>query len=145
MTPDALAALHELAIETPAPWDAKTFESFLADPATHLIHEGAGFILIRVMVDEAEILTLAVDPDHRRNGIGLSLVQKAIKMSAESGARTLFLEVAADNLAARTLYQCAGFEETGVRRRYYKSPDGMRTDALTLLRDLNLSTDENHP
>ena len=96
-----------------------------------------GFILIRVVADEAEILTLAVRPQARRHGLGLSLVEQAAQTAAEHGAARLFLEVAEDNAAARSLYARAGFETAGRRPRYYARANGPAVDALLL--SLNLS------
>ena len=85
-------------------------------------------ILARVAADEAEILTLAVHPERRRHGLGSALLGAAVDRAIASGARSMFLEVAVTNKAARALYAAHGFVEAGLRRRYYS--DG--TDALIL-------------
>jgi ribosomal-protein-alanine N-acetyltransferase len=85
-------------------------------------------VLARVAGDEAEILTLAVVPTLRRRGIGRCLLGRTIEHAACLGARALFLEVAADNAAARGLYAAHGLAEIGRRTEYY--PDG--GDALVL-------------
>lgn len=95
-----------------------------------------GFILLQVAAGEAEILTLAVDPDQRRAGRGQSLIQAALKAAQAAGADAMFLEVAVDNDAAIALYGCAGFVQTGIRRGYYARPGDVRVDALILRRDL---------
>lgn len=92
----------------------------------------AGFVLARAAADEAEILTLAVVPAWRRRGLGAALLAAAQRRAASLGAAQLFLEVAADNDAARALYAGAGFEAVGLRRGYYA---GGR-DALVLRRAL---------
>ena len=135
-TPDALAALHAEAFS--APWDARAFADLLAQPGVLLRIEADGFILIRVVLDEAEILTLAVRPGARRQGLGRRLVERACVAAKDAGAETLFLEVAEDNAAARVLYARAGFVEIGRRKAYYASPDGRRIDALVLHRDLSV-------
>ncbi len=89
-----------------------------------------GFILVREAAGEAEILTLAVAPRARRQGLGRTLVDAAI---ARLGSADLFLEVAADNIAAIALYQQNGFTQAGVRRGYYARPGGA-VDALLLKR-----------
>ena len=96
----------------------------------------AGFILCRRMATEAEVLTLAVDPDQRRHGLGSALLAAAVDWAGEAGADALFLEVACDNAAAIALYQSADFLEVGRRRAYYSRPGGAM-DALVLRRDLN--------
>lgn len=135
-TPDALAALHAEAFS--APWDARAFADLLAQPGVLLRIEADGFILIRVVLDEAEILTLAVRPGARRQGLGRRLVERACVAAKDAGAETLFLEVAEDNAAARALYARAGFVEIGRRKAYYAGPDGRRIDALVLHRDLSV-------
>ncbi len=82
--------------------------------------EGA-FILARVAADEAEILTLAVAPALRRQGRARALLTHAARHAGAAGATALFLEVSDANLAARGLYQAAGFRAVGKRRGYYAS------------------------
>nr|WP_316629953.1 GNAT family N-acetyltransferase [uncultured Brevundimonas sp.] len=134
--PDVLASLHAEAFS--APWDAQAFSDLLAQPGVCLGVETDGFILIRVVLDEAEILTLAVRPGARRQGLGRRLVERACVVAGQAGADTLFLEVAEDNAAARGLYARAGFVEIGRRKAYYAGLDGRRIDALALRRDLSV-------
>jgi ribosomal-protein-alanine N-acetyltransferase len=97
----------------------------------------AGFILVCAIAGEAEILTLAVPPALRRQGVGRALLAAATGLAAEAGAESMFLEVAEDNAAARALYLGAGFVVAGRRRDYYALADGTRSDALVLRLDLN--------
>ncbi len=96
----------------------------------------AGFILARTVADEAEVLTLAVDPIQRRSGVGRALVEAVALVAAQAGARSLFLEVASDNQAALALYRAAGFTPVGQRPAYYRRGAGA-VDALVLRRELN--------
>jgi ribosomal-protein-alanine N-acetyltransferase len=125
-----LAALHAEAFH--APWDAAAFDSLLDQAGVFAIRAPDGFILCRVVLDEAEILTLAVRPAARRAGLGARLTQAAADFAARAGAERLFLEVAEDNDPARALYARQGFEQTGRRRNYYENSDGSRVDALLL-------------
>lgn len=127
---EALAALHAEAFDTP--WDAASLTALLASPGVFAVEQPDGFILIRVVADEAEILTLAVRPAVRRSGLGGRLVEAAVVRAAALGAERMFLEVAEDNVAARGLYARAGFREAGRRRGYYARSDGSREDALIL-------------
>lgn len=127
---EALAALHAEAFDTP--WDAASLTALLASPGVFAVEQPDGFILIRVVADEAEILTLAVRPAVRRSGLGGRLVEAAVVRAAALGAERMFLEVAEDNVAARALYARAGFREAGRRRSYYARSDGSREDALIL-------------
>ena len=126
-----LATLHATAFD--APWGAAEFAQLLDGPGVLAVAEADGFILIRVVADEAEILTLAVRPGARGAGLGGRLVGQGAIRAAQVGGRRLFLEVAETNLAARALYARAGFDLIGRRKGYY---DGGRTDALVLGLDL---------
>ncbi|MDI1328021.1 MAG: GNAT family N-acetyltransferase [Brevundimonas sp.] len=131
---ERLAALHAEAFD--AAWDAWAFESLLDQAGVHLAEDPDGFILMRTVADEAEILTLAVRPGARRRGLGAELVACGAADAAARGAMRLFLEVSEDNAAARALYARAGFLEVGRRPRYYARADGSRRDALLLALDL---------
>lgn len=129
--PGRLAAIHAEAFK--APWSASALAELLASPGVLAVAEADGFILIRVVADEAEILTLAVRPTARRAGLGARLVEAATVRAAALGAERMFLEVADSNAAARALYARSGFVEMGRRRGYYAHTDGRREDALTLV------------
>ncbi len=126
---DALAYLHEAAFPPGARWNAPTMALQLGLPgAFGWIAPAGGMILARTVIDEAEILTLAVHPDARRQGLGRALLNAAIRTAAEQGSTGLYLEVDARNTAARALYAASGFVEVGRRAAYY-GPGG---DALVL-------------
>lgn len=128
-----LAAIHAAAFPPAEVWGPDAFALQLALPGVAaLLDESGGFILIRVVADEAEILTLAVHPEARRQGIAARLIEAAAGLAAAAGAATLFLEVADRNTAARALYTSTGFTQAGLRKRYY--PDG--ADALVMRRPL---------
>jgi ribosomal-protein-alanine N-acetyltransferase len=139
---EALAGAHALSFD--APWSAADLAALLDSPGVFALaaRDGPavhGFILARAIAGEAEILTLAVDPDHRRRGLGQALLAAADIAARAAGAETLFLEVAADNPAAIGLYQTAGFEPAGRRRGYYARADGA-VDALVLRKALASGT-----
>jgi len=92
-----------------------------------------GVVVVRTVAGEAEILNLAVLLSNRRRGLASGLVQAALAGARSAGARRAFLEVRESNVAARTLYGCMGFAETGRRRAYYSAP---MEDALILSRAL---------
>ena len=138
MTPGDLAALHEASFTTPRPWSADEFQDLLDAPGVCLLTGKSSFLLGRIIGDEAEILTIAVDPAERRKGTGRKLVEHfiAICSAEEEEIEQIFLEVAADNDAALALYQRTGFTQTGRRAGYYAASGGKTVDALVLLRDL---------
>lgn len=130
-----LARLHVRSFD--APWDEAAFEALLRQQGVVGIRHADGFVLFRAIVDEAEILTLAVNPDARRSGLGLRLVEAAAQFAARIRAVRLFLEVAEDNAAARALYAKAGFTTAGRRKAYYARSGAPAVDAFIL--GLNLA------
>lgn len=136
MTPAEMARIHAACFETPRPWNVREFTELSDAPGTFLCLAPQGFLWGRVVLDEAELLTLAVDPGARRQGIGAALTRDFLRRAADRGATRSFLEVAADNFAAQSLYAALGFSASGTRRNYYASPDGKKRDALVLTRPL---------
>jgi len=140
---DALARVHARSFETA--WSAADIAALLTAPGGYAVaargpgEPGSvrGFLLARAIAGEAEILTLAVDPPHRRQGLAAALVEAAAGAATATGAEAMFLEVAADNLAAIGLYKSASFERVGSRKGYYARPAGPAIDALVLRRALN--------
>ena len=91
-----------------------------------------GYVAVQIAADQAEIVNLAVVPDHRRQGLGAELLNAAEDLVVERGATSMFLEVAIDNLAALALYRARGYTEEGRRRGYFLRKDGRRVDARIL-------------
>ncbi|WP_420862719.1 GNAT family N-acetyltransferase [Algirhabdus cladophorae] len=135
MTPLEMAQLHALCFETPRPWTAQEFAQQTSAPLVRSIVLDHSFALIRCIAGEAEILTLATDPNHRRRGLARTLLAA---IDAHPDIHTVFLEVAANNRAARALYTSNGYRESGLRRDYYRTPEGSRIDALLLEKTLTL-------
>lgn len=126
MTPEALAALHAQCFPH-APWTAETFEGLLAQRKTRLFAQAEGFLLATVIEPEAEVVMLCVNPAQRRRGVAAALLG-----AVKAEARTIFLDVAADNAPALALYRAQGFTETGRRRGYYARETGPAVDAVTM-------------
>jgi ribosomal-protein-alanine N-acetyltransferase len=123
-------------------WPAPEFEALLADSAC--ICDGMGekgavaaFILSRRAVDEAEVLTVVVDPSSRRTGCGQRLLGAHLARLASLGVARVFLEVEEGNVAALALYRRFGFSTEGRRKNYYAKADGSRGDALLMRRILS--------
>lgn len=95
-----------------------------------------GFALARLIVDEAELLLVAVDPAARRLGIGRELVEAVATQARDCGGVTLFLEVREGNLPAVQLYKSTGFTVAGRRPSYYGGRNQERFDGLTMRRSL---------
>lgn len=136
MTAAQLAALHALCFQVPRPWSQTEFAELLEQPFTYLLTLPHAFLLARIIADEAELLTLAVHPNHRRAGHGAELVTRFLHQAADHGARSAFLEVAADNQAAIKLYQSSGFTQAGTRRAYYRRDNKPALDALVMVRQV---------
>ena len=133
--PQALALLHAAAFTRPRPWSAAEFAALLANPQVVVITAPsaatpAGLAVLRTVAGEAELLTIAVAPDRRMQGLGRALLHRALVAAADAGATEVFLEVAADNAAALRMYERAGFHMAGRRPGYY----GPGNDALILRR-----------
>ena len=124
-TLDALMAIEERAFADP--WRREMMVSSFSCGNVRLFtaeEEGRvlGYLFLMEIPPEGEILNLAVDPACRRRGLGDRLMEAALAYAREQGIDTLFLEVRESNLAARGLYQKAGFEAVGKRKRYYRYP-----------------------
>jgi [ribosomal protein S18]-alanine N-acetyltransferase len=100
--------------------------------------EPAGFALALDLGGECEILALGVLPARRRAGTGSALLGTICDEVVRRGGHSVFLEVAADNAAARALYAVGGFVQIGRRLNYYRRPGGL-IDALVLRRAIGHS------
>ncbi|WP_116134915.1 ribosomal protein S18-alanine N-acetyltransferase [Tropicimonas sp. IMCC34043] len=139
MTPAALAGIHAAAFETPRPWTETEIAGLLETPGCFLCAEPAGFALGRVVLDEAELLTIAVLPQSRRSGLGRALLGRFEDTATARGAVRGFLEVAIDNPAAIGLYRSAGYSQDGLRKGYYRTAGGRYVDAAIYSKALRLS------
>lgn len=90
------------------------------------------FAVIRIIADEAELITLAVCPTHSGRGVGTSLLQNCLQAAKSSGAESMYLEVRANNRGAVHLYERAGFQPSSLRPLYYQLQDGSRHDAVLM-------------
>jgi len=139
MTPEAMARLHARAFADQRPWTATEFAGLLESRHTVLMADPMGFLLGRVLAGEAEVLTLAVDPDAQRQGRARRLLAQFLTDAAAQNATQAFLDVAADNTPARALYLQAGFREASRRRGYFPRAQGPAADAIVMARDLPVS------
>lgn len=122
---EAMATIHAACFARA--WSANEIGQFVAAPGCLSLAASTapeqpvhGFLIVRCAGDEAEILTLAVDPGRRREGLGRALLAAAIASLRQAGAKRLFLEVEAGNESARGLYQSHGAVAVGRRTRYYE-------------------------
>jgi len=136
-----IAAIH--AASFARPWSTLEFERLLGERG--VVGDGVflgtatkptGFVLSRMVLDEAEILTVAVAPEARGKGLSIPLLERHLDELSRRGVRTVHLEVEEGNQPAIALYRRFGFTETGRREGYYQKPDGGRAAALTMAREL---------
>lgn len=123
-------------------WPSTDFVSFLEDRNTPVYiacdarRRIAGFALIRTVADEAELLTIAVEPRWRGRKVGRALMDAVFADLMMSPVRRMFLEVDEQNHAAIRLYESLGFSTISSRKGYYARPDGSAATALVMARDL---------
>ncbi|QRG78549.1 ribosomal protein S18-alanine N-acetyltransferase [Citrobacter sp. R56] len=117
------------------PWSEHTFASNQGERYLNyqLTVDGrlAAFAITQVVLDEATLFNIAVDPDFQRRGLGRALLDHLIDELEKRGILTLWLEVRASNVAAIALYESLGFNEATIRRNYYPTADG-REDAVIM-------------
>lgn len=139
----AIAALHALSFRRG--WSEQEVEGLLTErhvfaqrAKTGAVRGGrlAGFIMSRLVEDEAEILSVAVARAEQGRGLGRSLLTLHLRRLVGLGARTVFLEVDEHNASALRLYDRAGFLEVARRPNYYTGGGGPAATALVLRRDL---------
>jgi ribosomal-protein-alanine N-acetyltransferase len=111
-----------------AGWSKQALLEFMPLPgAVALMSERAGrpsgFVLGRLVADEAEVLNLAVREECRREGEGRALVEELLRRFAESGVSRVFLEVRESNRGAIGFYEGMGFRQSGRREDYYREPE----------------------
>jgi ribosomal-protein-alanine N-acetyltransferase len=141
---DVLSDIHAAAFRRG--WSDAEFEALLSQPGVHGLlafyrnafgwRAPAGFVLYRLVVDEAEILSVAVIPECRRRGIARLLMEEAMRHLYREGARQIHLEVEDANAAAIGLYRGMEFRESGRRAGYYVQGRDTPGGALVMLRQL---------
>ena len=128
-----LAEIHAASFSyAPRPWTAAEFESLLALSNVKLFQETGGFAIFRFAGPEAELLTIAVDPDHRRQGIAKRLMLTGHESAKLAGVEEIFLEVSQKNPAAKSLYEQFGYEVRAIRKDYYSGPNGQKINGLVM-------------
>ena len=137
MTPDEMAQLHALCFDVPRPWGASEIEALLSqDGAFARASNETAFLIGRVLVDTAELLTLATSPNQRRAGLARALLAQFLETARNNNATRAVLEVRADNVPAIALYESFDFEIIGRRKGYYRLGNTSFCDALVYGRAL---------
>ena len=141
---DVLSEIHAATFRRG--WSGAEFEALLLQPGVHALiaqfrktfgaTAPAGFILYRIVADEAEILSVAVVQGYRRRGIARQLLEEALRHLYREGVRSIHLEVEDSNLAAVSLYRAMEFRESGKRPGYYAQARETPGGALVMVRQL---------
>ena len=119
------------------PWSEGSVASELENPLSRWLvalegEQVLGYVGSQTVLDESDMMNLAVDPAFRRRGIARALVCALIVQLRKMGSRCLTLEVRASNESAQALYACLGFVQVGRRKNYYHHP---KEDALILRKE----------
>ena len=109
------------------PWSENSVASELENPLSlWLIAEenGAvcGYVGSQTVLDETDMMNIAVHPDCRRKGIAAALITELVSRLKARGSRVLRLEVRESNFSAIALYEALGFTQLGLRKNYYRNP-----------------------
>lgn len=140
----AISAVHGLSFHRG--WSEIEFERLLVDRTTlalvaahgrRRVAPVIGFVLSRLVAGEAEILSIAVAPQARGNGIGRLLLDRHLSQLRQLHAISMVLEVDLDNAPALALYQHVGFKPVGRRPGYYRRDDGQAAEAAILRCELS--------
>jgi [ribosomal protein S18]-alanine N-acetyltransferase len=137
---DAVASLHAKSFYRG--WPRQDIEAYLIDSDTPTLvacdpkRKIAGFAMLRLLGDDAELMTIAVDQKYRGKGVGAALMHACFEDLRMTSARRMILEVATDNPAAVHLYEKLGFKKLSERQGYYARPDGKPATALVMARQL---------
>nr|WP_321511832.1 ribosomal protein S18-alanine N-acetyltransferase [uncultured Hyphomonas sp.] len=125
------------------PWSAMSFRGLLLDTSVLTLGVELGgdlvaFVMAQTIAGESDILTVATDPDQRRQGLAATLIGALINRLGERGVSRITLDVAEDNAPARALYRNFGFTEDGRRPRYYTTGRDVPVDAVLMSRNMGL-------
>jgi ribosomal-protein-alanine N-acetyltransferase len=120
---DEIANLHAKCFPE-HPWSSDDFRD-LKKSGCEIIMSENGFIVYRSVVDEAEIITIGVNPEMQRKGIATAMIGIIENILKNQGVKKIFLEVSSTNIAGQKLYKSTGFKNVGLRPKYYNGVDAI--------------------
>lgn len=106
------------------PWSESDFLE-LKKSGCEIVASDSGFIIWRVVADEAEIISIGVTPSARRSGIASALILLMEQELKKSSVVNIFLEVSEVNVPAKNLYEKHGFKPVGTRPGYYNGTNAI--------------------
>ncbi len=136
---EAVQRIEQLSFSQPWPPEAFSPEKHLRAWVICEDDSLLGYIMYHSVLDESVIINFAIDPLHRRKGLGSRLLEETLGIMTHSGTRTFFLDVRRSNAEAQSLYGKYGFHPLGYRKNYYSLPD---EDALVMVKCLDGESDE---
>lgn len=124
---EILFQIADVSYPNGSPWSKVQWETDLELPHSfYFIEEQGGkvvgFLACHLIVDEIEIMQVAVHPAQQKQGIAQQLLEQLASFAHEKAASSIFLEVRESNQAAKQAYRKSGFEEIGIRKKYYHAP-----------------------
>ena len=118
------------------PWTLKQFEDAVTAYQSTVIEvqgQVAGFCILQPVLDEANLLLMAIDPAQQGQGLGYQLLEASVTMLKNNPVQ-IFLEVRESNLAAIKLYEKSGFHQIDLRKNYYPNSNGSREHAIIMVK-----------
>ena len=118
------------------PWTLKQFEDAVTAYQSTVIEvqgQVAGFCILQPVLDEANLLLMAIDPAQQGQGLGYQLLEASVAMLKNNPVQ-IFLEVRESNLAAIKLYEKSGFHQIDLRKNYYPNSNGSREHAIIMVK-----------
>lgn len=118
------------------PWNKQQFQESLASYQCTVYEQAnqvVGFCILQPVLDEANLLLMAIHPSQQGKGLGYKLLDQSIQQLKNNPIQ-IFLEVRESNTAAIRLYEKTGFHQIDVRKNYYPNPDGSREHAVIMVK-----------
>ncbi|WP_445404520.1 ribosomal protein S18-alanine N-acetyltransferase [Acinetobacter vivianii] len=131
---ESVAAIERL-VQT-HPWSKQQFQESLASYQCTVYEQAnqvVGFCILQPVLDEANLLLMAIHPSQQGKGLGYTLLDDSIQQLKNNPIQ-IFLEVRESNTAAIRLYEKTGFHQIDLRKNYYPNPDGSREHAVIMVK-----------
>lgn len=135
-TTDLQAVSHIENLVQSHPWTAKQFEESIGSYVSTVIEQDqqvVGFCILQPVVDEANLLLMAIHPNQQGKGLGYQLLNASIGLLKNDPVQ-IFLEVRESNKAAIALYEKSEFHQIDLRKNYYPNSDGSREHAIIMVK-----------
>ena len=136
MTPYEMAKLHLMSGSPTRSWSESEYKNLLATDKIRFFYVENGFLVGRLIGQDAEILNVIIHPKYRRLGKARHLISKFENEAKNVGSSRCFLEVAESNSSANKLYHDLGYLKVGQRKNYYEFIDGRKDNASILAKEI---------